>query len=258
MYQCDMSNILFDNTTVALYVCEICSIFFSSKINWSTNIIVTIWIYHLVVMMAIRIIVQIIVFVLSSQPQIYGEIFKGKIIFYYLTYDVISSSFSVALLIINISEKYLTGTLYILFAFLPYIYTIFFVTKWISLGHDHSESTNDDIIMLNLMINNLMDNNGSDVLLFDYEVISKTDNNRDEECPICLELLFGNDNINRIEQQDSRTIIHIMERENSVQLKCNHMYHKKCIDSWLHISVEKNCPKCRSHVDFNQNLFHLL
>mgnify|MGYP003995226079 CR=1 FL=1 len=29
-------------------------------------------------------------------------------------------------------------------------------------------------------------------------------------------------------------------------LKCNHKFHQKCIEKWLHVSKNKDCPLCRS------------
>lgn len=37
-----------------------------------------------------------------------------------------------------------------------------------------------------------------------------------------------------------------IEHEHVRVLKCNHMYHKKCIDKWL--SFKDSCPVCRCNV----------
>ena len=34
--------------------------------------------------------------------------------------------------------------------------------------------------------------------------------------------------------------------DNKIELKCGHIYHKKCINSWLKVSY--NCPYCRATV----------
>lgn len=47
--------------------------------------------------------------------------------------------------------------------------------------------------------------------------------NNDDICSICLEKL----NQNRV-----------------IKLRCNHLYHEKCIEQWL--SIKKICPLCNS------------
>ena len=42
-------------------------------------------------------------------------------------------------------------------------------------------------------------------------------------CSICLENFIINDEVNK--------------------LSCNHMFHKKCLDGWIH---NNNCPLCRN------------
>lgn len=46
----------------------------------------------------------------------------------------------------------------------------------------------------------------------------------------------------------------IQHTEYSRMLKCNHVYHKKCIDKWLYISYKNgnsiNCPICRLMINF--------
>ena len=32
-------------------------------------------------------------------------------------------------------------------------------------------------------------------------------------------------------------------------LKCNHTFHEKCIEKWLHVSKNKDCPTCRKKID---------
>ena len=54
---------------------------------------------------------------------------------------------------------------------------------------------------------------------------------KEDICPICLEELFPED----------------VENANEViELKCNHMFHKGCLDPW--IKINKNCPLCKNNV----------
>ena len=56
-------------------------------------------------------------------------------------------------------------------------------------------------------------------------------NVKEEICSICLEELFPQD----------------IENSNQViELKCNHMFHKECLDPW--IKTNKNCPLCKNNV----------
>ena len=57
------------------------------------------------------------------------------------------------------------------------------------------------------------------------------ENIREDVCSICLEELFPED----------------IENTNEViELKCNHMFHKACLDPW--IKINKNCPLCKNNV----------
>lgn len=49
------------------------------------------------------------------------------------------------------------------------------------------------------------------------------------DCPICLNKIKCNEYIRK--------------------LKCNHLFHKKCVDNWLKRNIEHaNCPMCREAV----------
>jgi hypothetical protein len=48
-----------------------------------------------------------------------------------------------------------------------------------------------------------------------------------QECSICVETL--NDNI-------------------AIKLKCNHIFHHKCLKEWLDKSKNKDCPLCRMKI----------
>ena len=82
---------------------------------------------------------------------------------------------------------------------------------------------------------NLLENNYEHI-----KIILKEDFENDI-CSICLDDLYdeGNDDLydednDDLEENKSRDII---------KLKCNHMYHKECIDPW--IKINKNCPLCK-------------
>ena len=38
---------------------------------------------------------------------------------------------------------------------------------------------------------------------------------------------------------------------NITVLKCNHFFHKPCLNNWLNIASEKNCPLCRKIIRNN-------
>ena len=59
-------------------------------------------------------------------------------------------------------------------------------------------------------------------LLGNYKKFKQDD---EVTCPICLE--------------------NIIENEYVRELKCNHVYHKKCIDRWLYTSDQYLCPYCK-------------
>lgn len=48
-----------------------------------------------------------------------------------------------------------------------------------------------------------------------------------QDCSICVEPL--NDNI-------------------AIKLKCNHIFHQKCLQEWLQKSKNKDCPLCRKKI----------
>ncbi len=62
-----------------------------------------------------------------------------------------------------------------------------------------------------------------------YPVYQPTYSVSEDNCPICIEKLEGT------------------ECEENKTLKCNHTFHKKCIDSWLFIN--NTCPVCRAKVE---------
>lgn len=72
----------------------------------------------------------------------------------------------------------------------------------------------------NLNLNNLNNVNNLNNL-----VNNKIINN--QECSICVEPL--NDNI-------------------AIKLKCNHIFHQKCLKEWLNKSKNKDCPLCRMKI----------
>ena len=74
---------------------------------------------------------------------------------------------------------------------------------------------------------NLLENNYEHI-----KIILKEDFENDV-CSICLDDLYDEDN-DDLEENKSRDII---------KLKCNHMYHKECIDPW--IKINKHCPLCK-------------
>ena len=54
----------------------------------------------------------------------------------------------------------------------------------------------------------------------------------EEPCSICLEPLYDKEAL-----ENNKPVI---------SLKCNHMFHKECLDPW--IKTNKNCPLCKNNV----------
>ena len=66
---------------------------------------------------------------------------------------------------------------------------------------------------------------------YPHNTVVIRENIKEEVCSICLEELFPED----------------VENSNQViELKCNHMFHKECLDPW--IKTNKNCPLCKNNV----------
>lgn len=64
----------------------------------------------------------------------------------------------------------------------------------------------------------------------DIEPYYKSKKEIEDACPICLNKIECNEYIRK--------------------LKCNHLFHKKCVDNWLKKNIENpSCPNCRGIVN---------
>lgn len=61
---------------------------------------------------------------------------------------------------------------------------------------------------------------------YNFNRIILKDEFENDTCSICLDELYSDENGDDI-----------------IQIKCNHMFHKKCLDEW--IEHQKNCPLCK-------------
>jgi hypothetical protein len=57
-----------------------------------------------------------------------------------------------------------------------------------------------------------------------------------DKCSICLDALYTTSNDN----------IDIETNNDIIQLRCNHMFHKNCLDPW--VLLHKTCPLCKREV----------
>ena len=100
---------------------------------------------------------------------------------------------------------------------------------------------NNIIIRRRLITNN---NNNNTYNYYHHKIIVK-ENFENDICSICLEdLLKQEDDTEEIEE------IEDIESNNDIDeiigLRCNHMFHKKCVEPW--ILNNKNCPLCKRDV----------
>ena len=63
-------------------------------------------------------------------------------------------------------------------------------------------------------------------LINEYEEIDYLPGDDNDVCSICLEKYFDEEDLKKV-----------------VSLKCKHLFHKECIDTWFRIN--KNCPMCK-------------
>ena len=64
---------------------------------------------------------------------------------------------------------------------------------------------------------------------YSFNKIILKDDFENDKCSICLDELYSDENQDEI-----------------IQIKCNHMFHKKCLDEW--INLQKNCPLCKAQL----------
>ena len=96
----------------------------------------------------------------------------------------------------------------------------------------------------NLRIYNqrLLNSTNVDDIANDYnhvKIIIETDFDN-ELCSICLENLYT---VKEADEEDQENKTYIETNKDIIQIKCKHMFHKKCLDPW--IILNKNCPLCK-------------
>ena len=67
---------------------------------------------------------------------------------------------------------------------------------------------------------------------YNYNKIIIKDNFDNDNCSICLENLYSEEDLE--------------SNNDIIELKCKHMYHKKCVDPW--INEHKKCPLCKCDI----------
>ena len=91
------------------------------------------------------------------------------------------------------------------------------------------------------------------------------------QCPICLNYLFHNDNLNKEFNEDTQDIVkiknnisikdlfirgffkfsyrNVVVKKNFIITKCNHLFHSTCLEIWF--ERKKKCPTCRRDIYIN-------
>ena len=67
---------------------------------------------------------------------------------------------------------------------------------------------------------------------YNYNKIIIKENFDNDNCSICLENLYSEENLE--------------SNNDIIELKCKHMFHKKCLDPW--VNEHKKCPLCKCDI----------
>ena len=69
----------------------------------------------------------------------------------------------------------------------------------------------------------------NEIYNYNYNTVKILNEIDNEDCSICLEKLYDEENNKEI-----------------ISLDCNHLFHKECVDPW--ITRNRNCPLCKRNI----------
>ena len=78
-------------------------------------------------------------------------------------------------------------------------------------------------------INRQIEAINNEIYNYNYNTVKILNDIDNEDCSICLEKLYDEENNKEI-----------------ISLECNHLFHKECVDPW--INKNKNCPLCKRNI----------
>ena len=78
-------------------------------------------------------------------------------------------------------------------------------------------------------INRQIEAINNEIYNYNYNTVKILNDIDNEDCSICLEKLYDEENNKEI-----------------ISLDCNHLFHKECVDPW--ITRNRNCPLCKRNI----------
>jgi hypothetical protein len=86
-----------------------------------------------------------------------------------------------------------------------------------------------------------------DELFVGSEPVSSVRDNKDKECPICMEHLSSKSEDDRVYAVESKKEQGAGADEGAIEgIKCGHKFHRICIREW--VKGHTKCPTCRAHI----------
>ena len=98
------------------------------------------------------------------------------------------------------------------------------------------------------------------VIIFVYKLIQKCQDCIMEDKPVYINPIINEMNLLSVTPINFYTNLECsicqdkllnIEDDYVVKLNCNHFYHKHCIEKWITLSKNSNCPLCRENIKVN-------